>query len=133
MNLKRNVDRNGQPLMPNEVRLLEFEGVELAKVSTRRGDASRWTEVHIYRDSRGRYVLNNIGETVVSGEITFSWWDTFDTPADLVSGMFRWSREEQRSFLPTISMEALEEAAYGDEKIDEFLLEHPEYLPRNVS
>ena len=130
--LKRNVDKEGRPLLPSETRLLEFEGDELARVSTRRGNAPRWTEVHVYRTSDGSYVLNTIGQSVISGEIPLTWWGVVSTPAELVAEMFRWSREDEHYFLPTISMEALEEAAYEDNELDAYLEEHPEYLPRNV-
>ena len=47
------------------VRLVSFDGVKLAEVSSQRSTSPRWTELTLYRTDTGRYVLSKIGRTVV--------------------------------------------------------------------
>lgn len=46
-------------------RVITFEGEILADVSSRRGDASRWTEMTIYKTDAQTYVLAKIGRSTV--------------------------------------------------------------------
>lgn len=47
-------------------RILTFNGVLLAEASSRRRDASRWTELRLYQTVGGSYVLEKIGRSVVT-------------------------------------------------------------------
>jgi hypothetical protein len=47
-------------------RLITFDGDLLARVTSRRdGDASRWTEMSVYRTEAGTYVLEKVGRSVL--------------------------------------------------------------------
>lgn len=46
-------------------RRITFEGVLLARVSSERPHAPRWTVMEIYRQARGMYVIHRIGESKV--------------------------------------------------------------------
>jgi hypothetical protein len=57
----------------NGVERYVFEGVRLAKTTTREGGSLRWTEITIYRTEAGKYVVEKVGRTLVyhSGEPGF--------------------------------------------------------------
>lgn len=46
-------------------RTLQFDGVLLAKSSSRRGDSNRWIEFELYRTTSGSYVLSRVGVSLV--------------------------------------------------------------------
>lgn len=46
-------------------RVLQFDGVLLAKSSSRRADQDRWVEFELYRTKSGSYVLGRIGQTTL--------------------------------------------------------------------
>lgn len=46
-------------------RLIEFTGRMLGEVSSRRGDAPRWTELRLYRTDGDTYILEKIGRSIV--------------------------------------------------------------------
>lgn len=47
-------------------RLITFDGDLLARVTSRRdGDASRWTEMSLYRTEAGTYVLEKVGRSIL--------------------------------------------------------------------
>lgn len=46
-------------------RLISFDGVRLAEVSSARSTSPRWTEMVLYKTESGRYVLSKIGRTKV--------------------------------------------------------------------
>jgi hypothetical protein len=46
-------------------RIMAFDGVCIAKVSSRRPSSPRWTELELYRTDTGKYVLAKIGRSVV--------------------------------------------------------------------
>jgi EXLDI family protein len=45
-----------------------FMGERLAKVSSRRSDSTRWTEIRLYRTSAGNYVASIVGRTTWEDE-----------------------------------------------------------------
>jgi hypothetical protein len=64
-----------------------FDGVRLAKTTTKEADSLRWTEINIYRTKAGKYVVEKVGRTLVyhSGEPGFDCSDygVLIEPADL--------------------------------------------------
>ena len=46
-------------------RVITFEGVRLAEITSKRPNASRWTDMALYRTDSGKYVLTKIGRTIV--------------------------------------------------------------------
>jgi hypothetical protein len=50
-------------------RLISFDGVSLAEVSSARPTSPRWTEMTLYRTDAGRYVLSKVGRTKVLHQI----------------------------------------------------------------
>jgi hypothetical protein len=46
-------------------RLIAFEGRHLGKVSSRRPDSPRWTELQLFRTSGGSYVLEKLGMSIM--------------------------------------------------------------------
>lgn len=55
------VERDGMPA-------LEFNGEELAHVSTRTATKRRWTELRLFRTAGGKYVTAVVGDSTVDGE-----------------------------------------------------------------
>jgi hypothetical protein len=46
-------------------RIIEFEGVVLADVSSRKANGPRWTEMRLYRTNAGTYIYEKVGVSVV--------------------------------------------------------------------
>jgi len=51
----------------DRTRLLTFDGVKLASVSSRTGDdQDRWTEMSLYLTDGGQYILEKVGRSVIT-------------------------------------------------------------------
>ncbi len=46
-------------------RLIQFNGSMLGSVTSRRGDAPRWTELRLYKTESSTYVLEKVGRSIV--------------------------------------------------------------------
>lgn len=47
-------------------RLLQFDGVLLGAVSSKRETSSRWSEINLYRTEGGSYVMEKVGRSIVT-------------------------------------------------------------------
>lgn len=103
---------------------LEFEGVELAAVSSRWNLAPRWTEVRIFavadcvRLPSGRllnagFVVETVGRSVMPGEVDRHWAKVCDTPGDVALKLRDKSvgvRAGRRAGMPVAFRQALQRA-----------------------
>ena len=128
-------------------RSLTFEGVMLASASSRRGSASRWFEVSLYRTAAGSYVVAGVGRSDVDGETDRHWVEVVDRPADVVEALKRdemqcascggdWFRAGRcgdcgsterkpsgQRYLTNTARDALNEAAESDDGVREAFLQ----------
>lgn len=88
---------------------VEFEGDELARVSSRKSeDQTRWTELALYRTKSGRYVVQNIGRSVVAGELDRSGFEVFDSPRLLPTFLSQTSKETGSFYLSNLAKDLIE-------------------------
>lgn len=91
---------------------LKFTGEVLSYASSYVDGKPRWFEVEIYRTESGKYVVHGSGLSDVSGETDWHWAEVCETPGEVITALER--DGDQGRYLPTTSMEALEEAADVD-------------------
>jgi hypothetical protein len=89
---------------------LEFEGMLLADISSREEASPRWTEIRIYRTSRGSYVTEMIGATTVPGERERRDVKVLNDPTEIPEALKR----QPRGYLTILALEALDLAAEKD-------------------
>jgi hypothetical protein len=92
---------------------LEFEGTVLTDLSSQEDNIPRWTEIRIYKTSRGSYVTEMVGATTVSGERERRDVKIVNSPAELADALKR----QPRGYLTKLALEALDEAAENDPDI----------------
>lgn len=102
-------------------RSLVFEGELIGRGSSRRGDAPRWFEVHIYRTAGGVFVIGGAGRSLLPGETDRCWAETAETGPEAVRLLTR-KDDEGVEYLTRTARDALSQAAEADDRIrDAFL------------
>lgn len=69
---------NGRPKV-------QFEGELLAAVNGRRNNSDRWAELKAYKTNGGKWIIEQIGHTLIEGEQTFVDFFVFDSESDMTA------------------------------------------------
>lgn len=92
---------------------LIFDGVLIADVSSDDGLRERWEVIHIFRTATGKYVVERLGETRIAGEVTMRHVHVLDDVAGVRERLTR-HNQQQRPYLTTLALEALDQAEKND-------------------
>ena len=68
---------------------LEFDGELLASVSSHSPTSRRWTELNLYKTATGKYVVQSIGRSNVSGEVDMFACHVYDNTYELMQNTGR--------------------------------------------
>ncbi len=97
---------------------LEFRGEVLAQVSSLgKPNPIRWTEITIYRTDSGKYVVHQIGRTLMRGEKDRSSVTVVLNPEDVAAALERRTNDSTQPYLTNLAVEALSRAAQEDEEL----------------
>lgn len=116
--------------------VLEFVGDVIADVSSRDEypDSPRWTEIRIYRTADERWVVEQVGRSVLPGEVDRVTAHECRAPARVRAVLERRDKRtpDQRGGLTKIAITALEEAGSRDERLRRALANDPVEALRNA-
>jgi hypothetical protein len=99
---------------------IAFTGTLLADVSSRIDSAERWTEIRIYRTDSNKYVVEQVGKSIVEDEVDRRKVHIVRTP-DCIRKVLR--RKDEVEYLTKTAQRALRIAGYNDIAIAQTLVE----------
>lgn len=101
---------------------LQFTGRQIGFGSSQESESRRWFEVRIYDTSGGKYVVEGVGMSTISGERNRRWAVVCDTATDVVDALYRTDRDGT-PFLTNTARAALDEAAEHDVEFETAIVE----------
>lgn len=97
-------------------RIIKFEGVQLAGVTSRTSGKQRWIELAIYKTRAGTYVLHGVGRTQVEDEVDRHWVQLADDPEGIIDRLYLHNELGAR-YIPHTSRSLIVNAGERDDAI----------------
>lgn len=90
-----------------------FKGELIASANSQDGYKPRWQTMNLYRTESGKYVLEDLGETSVDGEVTMRDARVYENAHQVMKGLYR-RRPDGTKYLTIVATELLDAAGEVD-------------------
>ena len=99
-------------------RVIEFEGHELASISSYEPGKSRWIELALYKTRAGTYVLTGCGRSIEDGEVDRHWVQLAADPDGIIDRLYLFN-DLGAKYIPHTSRKLITMAGLHDDAIRE--------------